>query len=121
MFSAVFGWLASGGLAAIGKQLNLAYKSKLDAKNAEDRIAADVTITTLEAQRDVLIAEQKHRITRLIRPLAAAPFIIFVWKVVVWDTVLGLGVTPPLSTQMGYLMMVIFGAYFAFRPFEKRK
>ena len=117
----MWSWLIGGGIAALGKQLNAAYATKVRATTDAAKIASEVRISTLLAQRDVLISEQKHVITRFIRPLAAAPFIIFVWKVVVWDTVLGFGVTPPLSTQMGYLMMVIFGAYFAFRPFEKRK
>ena len=33
MISAILGWLTSGGIAAIGKQINDAYKAKLGAQS----------------------------------------------------------------------------------------
>ena len=60
-------------------------------------------------------------VTRWIRPAFALPFVIFNFKVIVWDKVLGLGVTADLSPAFWQLQMVVFGAYFLTRGFEKQK
>ncbi len=115
------GWLVGGGISAIGGQLNKAYQAKLNAKNTTERIGADKLIARLEAQQAVLIAEQGSWMTRWIRPAFAAPFVIYNFKIVIWDKVLGLGVTDALSAEFWQLQMIVFGAYFLTRPFEKRK
>lgn len=117
----ILSWLTGGGIAAIGKQLNKAYELKLNAKNDAERIEADKQIAQLEARQAVLIAEQGSWMTRWIRPALAMPFAIFIWKVVVWDTVLGWGTTPHLSENMYWVMGAIISAYFLTRPFEKRR
>ena len=45
----------------------------------------------------MLIAEQGRWYTAIIRPLLALPVIIYLWKVIVWDNVLGLGSTDPIA------------------------
>ena len=106
-------------LKMIGEQLNKAYELKLLAMNDKERIAAEKAISQLEAQRDILIAEQKHWMTRWIRPAFALPIVIYVWKLVVWDTVLGWGVTPHPGQFIEWLVLVVVGAYFIGRPLEK--
>lgn len=119
-------WLASflaGPL--LGKAVD-AYKAKLDAGNTHDRIVADVAARELaldqreaELNSAVVLAEQGNWITRLIRPAFALPFIFFTWKVVVWDTMLGWGVTPELSARMWGVFMAVVVAYFGGRTVEK--
>ena len=113
--------LTGGGIAAIGKELNRAYQAKLDAKNDHERIEAEKQIAILEAKQAVLIAEQGNWVTRWIRPAFALPFIIYDAKIVIWDKVLEWGTTDPLSVEFWQLQMIVFGAYFLTRPFEKRK
>jgi hypothetical protein len=113
-------WLLGGGLSAIGAQLNTAYKNKLDAKNDGERIEAEKQIAQLEARQAVLIAEQGNWATRWIRPAFALPFILYNFKIIVYDKMLGWGVTDALSEQFWQLQMIVFGAYFLTRPFEKR-
>ena len=60
----------------------------------------------------VIIAEQGRWYTACIRPLFAAPFIIFAWKIVVWDKVLKLGSTDPLDPNMWSVFLTVVGAYF---------
>ena len=108
-------------LAKIANELIEARARQLDAKTEQDRIAAEVLILQLETRQSVLIAEQGSWMTRLIRPLFALPFIIYNFKVIVYDKVLGLGITDDLSASYWQLQMVIFGAYFLTRGFEKRK
>ena len=72
-----------------------------------------------ELATQVVIAEQGRWYTALPRPLFAFAFIIYVWKVVVWDKVLGLGTTDPLSGQVAQWAMIVLTAYFGGRSLEK--
>jgi phosphatidylglycerophosphatase A len=121
MFSMILSWLTGGGIAAIGKELNAAYATKLNAKTDQERVQADVIITQLQAQQAVLIAEQGSWMTRWIRPAFALPFVIYDAKIIVWDKVLGLGATDALSPEFWQLQMIVFGAFFLTRPFEKAR
>ncbi|WP_159585903.1 hypothetical protein [Chelativorans xinjiangense] len=121
MFGAILSWLTGGGIAAIGRELNRAYEARLRAQNDSERIEADKLITQLQARQAVLAAEQGSWMTRWIRPAFAAPFVIYDAKIVVWDKVLGWGTTDALSPEFWQLQMIVFGAYFLTRPFERRR
>ncbi len=108
-------WL-SGDLTNV---LMRAYEMRSQAQAGVQRFAAEKRIALIEAQQAVVIAEQRNRLTRWIRPVIAAPFAIYVWKIIIWDKVLGLGSTDPLSAEFHEIMLVVLGAYFLARPFEK--
>ena len=100
----MLGWLASLIGGPIINGLIESYKAKLDAANTHDRIAADLAAKDIESEiaarqqaTAIIIAEQGRWYTAMIRPLLALPIIIYFWKVIVWDKVLGLGVTDPLT------------------------
>jgi hypothetical protein len=102
------------------------YKAKLDAGNTSERIAAELAARELsveqrerESATQVVIAEQGRWYTALPRPLFALAFIIYVWKVVVWDKVLGLGSTDALGGDVAQWAMVVLTAYFGGRSLEK--
>lgn len=119
MIARIIGWVAGGALDRIGGHLKDAYIAKKQADSDEQKLEADLRIRQLEAQEEILIAEQGNWITRWIRPAIAFPFVAYLWKVVLWDKVLGLGATAPLSTELAEIMMVMIGAYFLTRPIEK--
>ena len=119
MISLILKFLGSGGISAIGEQLRAAYELKLKAQTDHEKLEADQRIQELQAQQSVLIAEQGNWMTRWIRPAFALPFVIYNAKVVVWDKVLGLGVTDPLSAEFAQMQMVMIGAYFLGRSIEK--
>ena len=119
LLSKIISWFAGGGIAAIGEQLNRAYATKLAAQNSSERIEAEQEIAQLTARQAVLVAEQRGRLTRWIRPLFALPFVIYNFKIIVWDKTLGLGVTDNLSPEYWQLQMIVFGAYFLTRPLER--
>ena len=103
-----------------------AYKAKLEAGNTSERIAADLAARELaveqrerEVASQVVIAEQGRWYTALPRPLFAFAFIIYVWKVVVFDKVLGWGTTDPLSGDISQWAMIVLTAYFGGRSLEK--
>ncbi|HZL30394.1 MAG TPA: hypothetical protein VFC54_04955 [Pseudolabrys sp.] len=122
----MWAWLANliGGPVING--LIGAYKAKLEAGNTSERIAADLAVRELaveqrerEVASQVVIAEQGRWYTALPRPLFAAAFIIYAWKVVVWDKVLGLGTTDALSGDVAQWAMIVLTAYFGGRSLEK--
>jgi hypothetical protein len=119
-------WLGSliGGPVITG--LINAYKARLDASNTKDRIAADLAAKEIEAEigarreaSAVIIAEQGRWYTAIIRPLLAFPIIIYLWKVIVWDKVLGLGATDPLTGMVADWSGTILTAYVGGRSIEK--
>ncbi|MDI3469874.1 MAG: hypothetical protein OJF62_001937 [Pseudolabrys sp.] len=119
-------WLASliGGPVVSG--LINAYKAKLDAANTQDRIAANLAAKEIEAEiaaradaSKIIIAEQGRWYTAIIRPLLAAPVIIYFWKVIVWDKVLGLGTTDPITGMVADWTGLIITAYVGGRSIEK--
>ena len=126
MFAMVLGWLGNLLAGPFAKAAVDAYRAKLSAENTSEKIAADLAVRELEvAARErelatqVVIAEQGHWYTALPRPLFAFAFVIYVWKVVVWDRVLGLGSTDALSGDVAQWAMIVLTAYFGGRSLEK--
>jgi len=118
ILSTVLKFVAGGGLSSITEQLRLAYKDKLDAQNDSDRIEAEQRIVQLTARQAVLIEEIKSDRNWWIRPGFALPMIIYTWKVVVYDKVLGMGYTDDLSADMWRLFWIVVGTYFLTRGAE---
>lgn len=126
MLSAVLGWLGSLLGGPFAKAALDAYRAKLTAENNSEKIAADLAARELSVEQrerelavQVVIAEQGRWYTALPRPLFAFAFIIYVWKVVVWDRVLGLGTTDALSGDVAQWAMIVLTAYFGGRSIEK--
>lgn len=120
------GWLISLITGPIFGQLTKMYTAKLASQNTYDaqaaklaaqEIAGEVAARQIEAS--ILRSEQGWWLTAMIRPLLALPFIVWVWKVVVWDKVLSLGSTDALSGQIGDIAMIVIGGYFGGRTIEK--
>ena len=119
MISTILSWLTGGGIKAIGAELRGAYEARLRATNDHEKLQAEQNIARLEAQQAVIIAEQGRWLTAWVRPLIALPFVLYLWKLILWDKVLGWGSTDDLSPNLWNMMTVIIGAYFLTRPFEK--
>ena len=112
-------WFLGSGISAIGDQLNKAYAAKLTAKNNTEKLEAEQNIAQLTARQTVLVAEQNSRLTKWIRPAFALPFVVYNFKIIVIDKVLGLGTTDELPPEFWQLQMIVFSAYFLARPIEK--
>lgn len=126
MLTPILAWLGNLLGGPFARAALDAYKAKLDRENSKDAIAADLAKRELdldqrqaELNAQVLVAEQGNIVTRWVRPAWALPYIIWTWKVVVWDTVLGLGSTPELKGMVATLGITIAGAYFGGRTIEK--
>lgn len=109
---AIIGWLARIGIGTIAGQIAEAWKAREQAKTDAEKVAADERIKTLEMRRDVLVAESGSRINAFLRLLFVVPVALYVGKLFVWDKVLGLGVTDPLSPMMEGIMWTVIGFLF---------
>jgi len=126
MSAAIFAWLGNLLGGPFARAAVDAYRVRLAAGNTSEKIAADLAARELsveERERElatqVTIAEQGRWYTALPRPLFAFAFIIYVWKVVVWDKVLGLGSTDALSGDVAQWASIVLTAYFGGRSIEK--
>lgn len=90
---------------------------KVDAKTEQERIAADERIQSLQARRDVMVAEAGAgiKLNAYIRSAIGASVAFLLLKVMVGDKALGQWTqwrTDPLSPELWYVVMVVIGFYF---------
>jgi hypothetical protein len=101
-------------VSRIAEKIASAYEAKQKAVTDQEKIRAEENIKTLEARRDVLIAESGQKINAFIRAGFALPFVIYNAKLVVWDKVLGLGATDGLSTELFQVEIACISFYFLY-------
>ena len=108
---------------AISNQKIAAIKATTD----EERIAAEERVKTLEARRDVMVAEAgSTRVNAYVRAVLASIVIVVLAKLMAWDKVVGslagcsqaqkgtcgLFTTDPLDDNQWKVIMVVIGFYF---------
>lgn len=118
MIDLVLNWLSGSGIKAIGAELRGAYEARLRATNDHEKLEAEQNIARLEAQQAILLAEQGRWLTAWVRPAIALPFVVYLWKLIIYDKVLAWGSTDDLSPELWQMMTVVTGAYFLARPLE---
>jgi hypothetical protein len=126
MFATILAWLGNLIGGPFAKAAVDAYRAKLTSENTSEKIAADLAAREFSVEQrerelstQIVIAEQGRWYTALPRPVFALAFIIYIWKVVVWDKVFGLGTTDPLSGDVAQWAMIVLTAYFGGRSLEK--
>lgn len=119
-------WIATLIGGPIVRGIIESYKARLESANARDRIAAELAAKEIESEIEarkqataIVIAEQGRWYTAIIRPLLAAPIVIYLWKVIVWDKVLNLGTTEPLTGVVAEWAGLIVMTYVGGRTIEK--
>ena len=96
-------------LSAILGQIQQWEAKLLDAKTEQERIAAQERIAWYQAAATIA----GHPIDAVVRALMAAPGILFVWKLIVYDKMLGWGSTEDLSQNLWYFAVALpWGFYF---------
>src|SRR3990172_664565 len=106
-----------GAVPTIVESIGKAKKAALDAKTEQDKISANERVKSLEAQRDVLIAETKSPWVNIARFAFIVPIAVYVNWLILWDKLLcpSLGMncsTDPLSDWLNGIAMVIIGFLF---------
>lgn len=110
-----------GMIGKITDRIGDAYEAKLAAQTNEAKLQTEQTIAYLEAQRSILVEEQRRLLTAWIRPAIAFPVVAYIWKTVLWDTVLQLGTTPWPGDFVNWVVITVVGAYMLTRPFEFKR
>jgi hypothetical protein len=104
---------------------------KIDATTDQERIAADERIKSLQAKRDVLIAESgSSKVNAFLRAALAAPVVVVLSKLYIWDKVVGSASgcagpmgsalecatfrTDPLDTNQWAIITAVVGFYFLY-------
>jgi hypothetical protein len=122
----MFAWILQLLASPIIKGLLDAYKIRQDSLNTQGAQTVDVAKAVLSAEiearkeaRAIIIAEQGRWWTALPRAVVQYSFAAFVFKVVVWDNLLGLGTTDPLGGDVGVWAGWVMGLWFGGRTVEK--
>ncbi len=107
----------------VAKALVESYQAKLAAGNTSERIAADLAGKEIGAQQAETQAITNLKIAQIGHPwepekLAMYITLVFYGKVMIWDKVLGLGVTDEVTGSAGVWAGLIMSFYFAKRGFE---
>lgn len=114
-----------GGLLGLLNPLNAlkdgllsAQKQYLDAKNDSERLKAEENIAFWKGRIDAATAAQNDPwySPRSLMGYAAAAYVL---KIVLWDTVLQLGVTPDPGVQVWAIVATVIGFYFVSKPMER--
>lgn len=100
-----------------------AYQAKLAAGNTSEKIASDLAAHEIAAQTMEIQATTQLKIAEIGHPYEPEKLAFYVWlfyfaKCVIWDTIFGLGSTPPLYGAVAIWSNLIVGAYFTKRGFE---
>jgi hypothetical protein len=100
-----------------------AYQAKLKAGNVESKIAAELAAGEIAAQTLETQAITQLKIAQIGHPwepekLAFYVTLAFYAKCLVWDKMLGWGVTDPLAGDVSVWAGMIMGFYFTKRGFE---
>lgn len=107
---AFFSWLGS----LIAGPLVDAYKARLAAGNEHDRMAADLAAKEIEARRAIVVASLSHWFTALPIVTISMTFALYIAKLVVWDKMLGLGSTDPLTGDLREWANTVIGGMFGY-------
>lgn len=119
-------WFFGGGLTKLGQLGIDAYKTKLSAENSTEVQVATLAgkaaeLDSREAELDnrLLVAEQGNWATRWVRPMWAAPFVIWTWCKVVFEYTFHLMHVTELHDTASTMAVTIIVSYFGSRGLEK--
>lgn len=111
-------WLFGGGLSGIVRELRGAYADRRNATNDAERIKADERISVAEAR---LGAMRAGGLASWVRAAWAGLFFAYEFKLIVWDKMLGLGVTDPLNETQALIEMIVIGFFFLDSTVDRMK
>jgi hypothetical protein len=119
MWQAIIGFI--GG--PVIKGLIDAYNLHLRAETTDAKTAADLAAREIVAQQIEIQATTQLKVAEIGHPwepekLAFYVVLVFFAKCVIWDTVIGLGTTPPLKGDVSMWAGLVMSFYFGKRTFE---
>jgi len=107
----------------VAKALVGAYQAHLTATTTDNQTAAKLAGQEIGAQQAEILAESQLKIAEIGHPweiekLFAYITLIYYAKLIIWDKVLGIGVTDPLGGWVLWAANLVIGFYFTKRGFE---
>lgn len=99
-------------LKAIAREIAQIQVARKNAETDQARIEADIRMTQLQARQRALTEGRGAWVSKAVQAAYAAPFVIYNGKVIIWDKVLGWGVTDPLGPFEQQVGTIIVGFYF---------
>lgn len=108
-------WLLSFLSGPVISGLIDAYKATLASKNAFDQASINLAVQDLQAQieaRKAAVAVEATPWGSIVDAAFAFPIIIYLNKVLIWDKVLALGSTDPITGAVGVWVGMIISFYF---------
>jgi uncharacterized membrane protein len=101
-----------GGLTAVLKAIQQERRNAQNATTERERQASEERIEILQQRAEIIKRAQSDPYERFIRMGFALPFVIYIWKLVVWDKVFGFGATDALSPELSDIMWTVILGYF---------
>jgi hypothetical protein len=122
MWLAIVKFLGSAGFSSLVE----AYKAKLAAGSNQDTLAADLAGKDLELQAkereinaQIIKNDEGRWWTAAPRAIVCWAMALFIAKVVIWDTILGWGVTAPIKGLVADAFSAVIVMWFGGRTMEK--
>lgn len=108
----IIGWITGLPLGQIASDIASVAKAKVAAQTDKERLDHEERENDLRAKQAVLVAEAGSRVNAVMRLVFSIPVAIYLGKLILWDKVLGWGVTDDLSADLWYYAYVVVGFYF---------
>jgi hypothetical protein len=100
-------------LGALKDGLVSAQKQWLDANNDASRLKAEENMAYFKGQIELAVAASRYDKWYSVRSLIGYCVVLLVAKLLIWDTVLGWGVTPNPGQLVMWITVTVIGFYFA--------
>lgn len=113
--SSILTWLLSFLSGPLLTGLLNAYKAKLAAANTTDKLSVDLAVADLQAQieaRKASVALATNPLMAVLMFFMAFPVAVYINKIILWDKILALGTTDPLTGWIGVVSTTIVGFFF---------
>lgn len=106
MLQLIFGALTG----EVGRNLAAAFKERSNAETERERIAANERI----AYWDTVQQSQNQAVASLVRAAFALPFLVYMYKLILWDKLICGGgcSTDDLSDNLWMVFYIVLGFYF---------
>lgn len=108
----IVGWLTGGIIGQLTGPLERAWQAKLAADTDANKLEAEQQIAFFKGQIELATAAASSDRWWSVRSLMGYCALAYVAKIVVWDSVLQLGITPNPGPQVTGIVMTVIGFYF---------
>lgn len=118
MLKGILNWLSGGVIQSVTDGLLKAQQQYLQAQNDSEKLIAQQSISYWQQRMELAQTAALNDRPWSIRSLMGYVVCVYVFKLVIWDTVLGWGVTPDPGPVVGTIVATVIAFYFLSKPAE---